>query len=116
MIQTFQPSHGFSGTAGSGGAATIAVNDTSDSAIGTQSVKIVTSRTGTQSNVYRFNMPTPVDMTGKQFAILLKCDDPTNLKTLSLLQNHQDGPLSDTALRFRKTLRDNLYLRRVEQK
>ena len=83
MIQTFQSGHGYSSIVGAGGGS-VALNDTTDSAIGTQSVKVVTSGTGTTSSIYRFNIPTPFDMTGKQLAMLVKCDDPTHLKTLNI--------------------------------
>ncbi len=83
LLLSFQAGHGFSSTVGTGGGS-VNLNDTTDSSIGTQSVRIITSGTGTTSTIYRSALSTALNMTDLQFAIQLKVTNSDHLQKLSL--------------------------------
>jgi hypothetical protein len=78
--QPFQSGHGWAVNPAS---AASNLNDTTQFALGTQSVKLVTNGQGTNQAVYRFGF-TALDMTNKQFAILVKIDNPDNMKNFHI--------------------------------
>jgi hypothetical protein len=81
MIQTFQSGHGWS-VAGDAGSVTN-LNDTSDFAIGSQSVKITTNGTNGGATIYKYG-GTAVDFTGKNVALLIKFDDSTHNRGITV--------------------------------
>jgi peptidoglycan/xylan/chitin deacetylase (PgdA/CDA1 family) len=81
MVATFQSGHGW-GTAGTAGAGQTA-NDTTTSAIGSQSFKVVTNGAGSADNIYKWNGAS-VDWTNKYPAVLLKVQGIDHLKSFQV--------------------------------
>jgi peptidoglycan/xylan/chitin deacetylase (PgdA/CDA1 family) len=83
LIQTFQAGHGWTFQTPSGGTITA---DTTDYSIGSQSIKMMTpGLTGSTPgvSVYKFGAPA-VDMTNKQFALLVKVTNSEALRSINL--------------------------------
>ncbi|WP_329269699.1 polysaccharide deacetylase family protein [Streptomyces sp. NBC_01451] len=77
--QQFQAGHGWS--AGGAGTASAEPNDTSVFVRGTQSVRVTTTGTGTQSYVRRTAQPA-MNLTGKMIRLLLRVEDTAKLSKL----------------------------------
>lgn len=81
MITTFASGHGY--TTNGAGVASANLNDTSDFALGSQHVSVVTAGNNTAAQVRKL-AGTSVDLTGKSLVLWFKCDDITHLQSIDL--------------------------------
>lgn len=77
MVTTFQPSHGWSANVGTWSA------DTSEFALGSQSIRTTTGGGGIGHTFRRLGM-TAADLTQRNFALLVRVDAPTALNQIQL--------------------------------
>lgn len=83
FFSTFQPGHGYTKWNGTG---TVNLNDTHNFAMGSQSITLTSPGTGSGwASIAKWDASSAVDITNRHFAMLVKIDDPTRLRSVTLL-------------------------------
>lgn len=97
IITQMQSGHGFTTTNGD---ASSNLNDTSNFVIGTQAATLVTQGTGLTTYLLHKGLPA-VDMTNKQYVVVLECDDLTHISSGSLQFYAGTGASSSTTYQWK---------------
>jgi hypothetical protein len=96
IVTQFQAGNGFTFTAADGSST---VNDTSNFVIGSQCAKLVTAGAGATTFLLHKGLPA-VDMTGKQFVVVIEVDDLTHISSGTLAFLAGSGASSNTSYQW----------------